>query len=76
MTTGLAPARPAATVPDTRPEAGSARGGWRFAATVTAAFGVLLAVALVLHDPWRDELQAWAIVRHSSTPWALLDHLR
>lgn len=38
-----------------------------------------MALALLLqftHEPWRDELQAWGIVRASSTPLDLLSNLR
>ena len=38
---------------------------------------IALAVLLVLnHEPWRDELQAWAIVRSADTPLQVLARLR
>lgn len=40
------------------------------------AFAAVLAFALWKHEPWRDELQAWMIVRASRTPIAVLDNLR
>ncbi len=51
-------------------------GSRRFAIIVAACFGVLLAFGLARHGLWRDELQGWAIVRHSASPWALLHNLR
>ena len=51
-------------------------GNRRFAIIVAACFGVLLAFGLARHGMWRDELQGWAIVRHSASPWALLHNLR
>jgi len=51
-------------------------GRWTFAVVVATGFGVLLAVGLAYHALWRDELQGWAIARHSETPWELLHNLR
>jgi hypothetical protein len=53
--------------------AGAARAG-AWAAGV--AFAVLLAVGLLHHEMWRDELQAWMLARGSATPAALLHDMR
>ena len=39
-------------------------------------FAVVVAFGLVVHEPWRDELQAWTIARASATPTALLRNIR
>ncbi|CAB4322574.1 MAG: glycosyltransferase [Actinobacteria bacterium] len=47
---------------------------WIIAAWVT---WVVVAVFLVVnHEPWRDELQAWAIVRSAANPLQVLERLR
>lgn len=46
------------------------------ALVVWGAWTAMVLVLLFLHDPWRDELQAWGIVRASSTPFDLLFNLR
>ena len=37
---------------------------------------VLVGVLLWMHEPWRDELQAWSIAMASNTPWDLLPNTR
>lgn len=39
---------------------------------VWAAWTVALAVVIGRHEPWRDELQAWAIARDASTPFEVI----
>ncbi len=47
-----------------------------FALIVVGGFAAAVAFGLWRHEPWRDELQAWMIVRASRTPLQLLDNLR
>ncbi|MFZ9706998.1 MAG: hypothetical protein ACO3CG_04060 [Ilumatobacteraceae bacterium] len=37
---------------------------------------VLVGILLWMHEPWRDELQAWSIAMASDTPWDLLPNTR
>ena len=37
---------------------------------------VLVGVLLWMHEPWRDELQAWSIAMASKAPWDLLPNTR
>ena len=39
-------------------------------------FALLLALGLLHHEMWRDELQAWMLAKSSSTPGALLANMR
>jgi len=43
---------------------------------VAAAFAILLAIGLLRHEMWRDELQAWMLARASATPAVLLHDMR
>lgn len=43
---------------------------------IWGAWCALVIVLLWTHDPWRDELQAWGLVRASSTPLDVLGNLR
>jgi len=36
----------------------------------------VLIISTIVHEPWRDELQAWAIARSADTPLDLIDGLR
>lgn len=43
---------------------------------IWGAWTALVAVLLITHDPWRDELQAWALSRASAMPWDVISNLR
>ena len=43
---------------------------------IIGVFAAAVGVGLWRHEPWRDELQAWMIVRASRTPTALVRNLR
>ena len=53
---------------------GGRRGTW-LAVWVTAAYGMVLCVAMGQHELWRDELQAWMLARDSSGPIDLLRNM-
>jgi hypothetical protein len=42
---------------------------------LTAAFVLAAGFALVVHEPWRDEMQAWLLARDSRTPLELIRNL-
>lgn len=58
-----------------RPELLAGIGDGKFAAILTAAFVVVLGVVVFNHEMWRDELQAWMIVRDSPTLAAMFANL-
>lgn len=43
---------------------------------IWGAWTALLVVLLFTHEPWRDELQAWGLVRASDTPFDVILNLR
>lgn len=43
---------------------------------VTAAYAVLLGVAMRHHEMWRDELQAWLLARDAPSWWGVLRAIR
>jgi hypothetical protein len=48
----------------------------RFALLATIGFALAVGILIWRHAPWRDELQAWAIVRDNPNPFDLLAQLR
>lgn len=48
----------------------------RFALLLTLGHLAVLALLMAVHAPWRDEMQAWVIVRDSGSLASLLDALR
>lgn len=52
------------------------RGEARFALAVTLAFAAVGLAGLLVHEPWRDELQAWLIASESRTLAELFSNLR
>ena len=55
------------------PSDASTRG---IALIIWGAWTALVGVLLITHDPWRDELQAWALSRASAMPWDVISNLR
>lgn len=60
----------------TTPPNGKARAELRFAVALTLAFAVVVAIGMALHEPWRDEWQAWLLARDSPSLRALLYNMR
>lgn len=42
----------------------------------TLLFLVLLSAAVMRHEMWRDEIQAWLLARGAATPWDLLVNMK
>lgn len=43
---------------------------------LTVTFAVVAGVALTLHEPWRNEVQAWLLARDSASPLELIRNLK
>lgn len=43
---------------------------------VWAGWTILAAVLMLSHEPWRDELQAWALARSAGTPFDIIPSIR
>lgn len=41
-----------------------------------ALYMAALAMVVIHHEMWRDELQSWLLVRESPTPWALFSYIK
>jgi len=48
----------------------------RFALIVTLGYLLAATAAAIVHEPWRDEMQAWLVARDSAGPIELLQNLR
>jgi hypothetical protein len=61
---------------DARPRSVRACSETRFAAIIALGHLAAATAAQVVHEPWRDEMQAWLIARDATGPISLLHNLR
>lgn len=54
----------------------AARGELPFALAVTLAYVAVAGAAALVHEPWRDETQAWLVARDAASLGGLLHNLR
>lgn len=47
----------------------------RFYLLLLIIFGILAVIAIIHHEMWRDELEAWLIASNSSSVVSLLDNI-